>query len=324
MNTDEINANSGILETLLDKAVLDVMAWADNNCVRDPQEPDYIAALATKFTCNLYHILQSVFPQNTFSVSGVYCHQKPIVDINYGKKPELGDLLLVYIDRDCAGKRMYNALLLQAKIANRRAVKIRGNDLHQLELYKRWPEFVYCRTGYPLDGKKRNICPKTINDGAQYLLIDVNPYTNGLNGGVNQYPMGCAIPDQVLKIDDKFTREVINFLKFKAGRTFEDYKARTEDWSRMIWDLLYIGCSSCSKRKNLRLDRFQRGKTYVHLCAEEMRGETLFDKLNDRKEKVLFDELNDMKENSQYKDDDFGVSLILIENNSFADEFRIE
>lgn len=124
--------------------------------------------------------------------------------------------------------------------------------------------------------------------------------------------MGCAIPDQLLKIDDKFTREVINFLKFKSGRTFENYSAITEDWSKMIWDLLYIACSSCSRRKNVGSDKFPRKNTYVHLCAEEMR------------EKTLFDELNDVKENLQYSDENVGVSLILIENNSFTDVFRRE
>lgn len=312
MNANEINANSKILEFLLDRAVLDVMAWTHNNCVSVPQEPDYLAALATRFTRNLYHILQSVFPGNTFSVSGVYCHQKPIVDIGWEKKPELGDLLLVYIDKDCVGKKMYNALLLQAKISDRYAMKVRGNELHQLELYKRWPEFVYHRAGSSLNGEKRNICPKTINDGAQYLLIDVNPYTNGLDGDMDKYPMGCAIPDQLLKIDDKFTREVINFLKFKSGRTFENHSAITEDWSQMIWDLLYIACSSCSRRKNVGLDKFPREKTYVHLHTEGMR------------EKSLFYELNDVRENLQYNDENIGVSLILIENNSFDGDFRRE
>lgn len=43
--------------------------------------------------------------------------------------------------------------------------------MHQLELYKNWPEFTYHRAGY-LNEKKRNVLPKTINDGAQYLLHD--------------------------------------------------------------------------------------------------------------------------------------------------------
>lgn len=54
MNTNEINANSKILKILLDRAVLDVMVWTHNNCVNVPQEPDYMAALTTRFTRNLY------------------------------------------------------------------------------------------------------------------------------------------------------------------------------------------------------------------------------------------------------------------------------
>lgn len=312
MNTNEISANSKILELLLDRAVLDVMVWTQYNCVSVPQEPDYVAALTIRFTRNLYHILQPVFPGNMFSVSGVFCHQKPIVDIGCEKKPELGDLLLVYIDNDCFGKKMYNALLFQAKISDRNRMKVKGNELHQLELYKRWPKFVYHRAGLFLNGQTRNICPKTINDGAQYLLIDVNPHTNGLDGDIDKYPMGCAIPDQLITIDNKFTREVIDFLKFKAGRTFEDRNSITEDWSQMIWDLLHIACSSCSRRKNVRLDKFPRENTYVHLSSGKMRGKT------------LFAELSDVGENLQYDDENIGVSVILIENNSFIDDFRRE
>ena len=61
---------------------------------------------------------------------------------------------------------MYNVLLFQAKISDRYEMKVKGNELHQLELYKRWPEFVYHRAGRFLNEKTRNVCPKTINDGA--------------------------------------------------------------------------------------------------------------------------------------------------------------
>lgn len=74
-------------------------------CCCKPQEPDYIAALSTKFIKN-FNILVAVFPKYEFSVSGVYCHQKPIVDIHLDKKPELGDILFVYVGGSncCAAK----------------------------------------------------------------------------------------------------------------------------------------------------------------------------------------------------------------------------
>lgn len=63
-----------------------------------PQEPDYIAVLPTKFIKDFFNILVAVFPNYDFSILGVYCHQKPIVDINLSKKVELGDILFVYAD----------------------------------------------------------------------------------------------------------------------------------------------------------------------------------------------------------------------------------
>ena len=69
-----------------------------------------------------------------------------------------------------------------------------------------------------------------------------------MDGDIDKYPMGCVIPDQLITIDNKFTREVIDFLKFKAGRIFENCSLITEDWLKMIWDLLHIACSSCSRK----------------------------------------------------------------------------
>lgn len=93
-------------------------------------------ALSTKFLSDFYNILVAVFPDYGFSVSGVYCHQKPIVDINWGKMPELGDILFVYTDRKKNGEKIMNSLLLQAKISNRSCLKIQPSEMHQLELYK--------------------------------------------------------------------------------------------------------------------------------------------------------------------------------------------
>lgn len=298
MNSREINAYGNMLEMLLDKALLDTMDWVFWRCYAHGQEPDYVAALTTKFTHRLYHILKCFFPSTQFSISGVFCHQKPIVDIGCEKKPELGDLLLVYVDQDDSGARMYNALLLQAKMSASAVMKVKTNEQHQLALYQRWPEFVYYRAGSSLNGKKRNICPKTINDGAQYLLIDASPCTNGQYDDINKFPMGCAVPNQCLMIDDKFSREIINFLKFKSGRTFENHDAITEDWSQMIWDLLHMAFQSYSRRKN---DRFPRETTYVHFGTVG------------KMEQDLLIQSRDMRKEQRNDDENIGVPVILIE-----------
>lgn len=127
-----------------------------------------------------------------------------------------------------------NSLLLQAKISSSPLLKIHQNERHQLELYKNWPEFTYYRAGN-LNGERRNILPKTINDGAQYLLIAKNPFINGFYAGRRISPMGCAIPDDILCINNSLSSELIDLLKFKSGRTFDRDPYLTGDgWSKMI------------------------------------------------------------------------------------------
>lgn len=305
MNVEDINSNEYILEPLIERALVDTMIWTVCQCTQSkPQEPDYVAALSTKFTKSLYNILVAVFPGYDFSVSGVYCHQKPIVDANLSRKVELGDILFVYADRRKNGEKILNSLLLQAKISQQSSLQIKQSEMHQLELYKRWPEFAYCRAGY-LNGVKRNILPKTINDGAQYLLIDNNPLTNGIYNARVMFPMGCAVPDDNLFINDSLSKELINLLKFKSGRTFDSNPYSTEDdWSKMIWDLLRIAAFKNTKRKNVGLDSFSRNNEYDHFCIGNTDNITLLDEaLGDYKDMV------DMVDEGGA-----GVSVVLIES----------
>lgn len=301
MNAHDINSNEYILEPLLEKAILNTVRWITMKC--KPQEPDYVAALSTRFLKDFFNILVAVFPNYDFSVSGVYCHQKPIVNIGLEKKPELGDILFIYVDRKQNGVKDLNSLLLQAKISNYARLKIHDSEMHQLKLYKNWPQFTYCRAG-DLNGTKRNIFPKTINDGAQYLLIDNNPLTNGICYEKGMYPMGCAVPDDIMYINDSLSKELINFLKFKSGRTFDDDPYSTEDdWSKMIWDLLKIAAFKFSKRKNAQLGSFSRVNEYNHFSTENMRETTLFEEALKGHNNVdkLFDE-------------NTGVSVVLVES----------
>ncbi len=47
MNTCDINSNEHIIEPLIEKALLDTVVWITSRC--KPLEPDYVAALSTKF-----------------------------------------------------------------------------------------------------------------------------------------------------------------------------------------------------------------------------------------------------------------------------------
>lgn len=299
MNASDVNNSKYILEKLIDRALLNSFVWVTNRCGGRPQEPDYVAALSTKFIKDFFNILVAVFPNYDFSATSVYCHQKPIVDINCSKKPELGDILFVYADRKQNGEILLNSLLLQAKVSNYSNLKLPSSEMHQLELYKNWPEFTYFRAGH-LNGKKRNILPKSINSGAQYLLIDGNPITNGLFDGDGMFPMGCAVPDDILCINESFSKELIGLLKFKAGRTFDKNPYTTEDgWSKMIWDLLKIAASSCSRRKNAKMNAFPRSS---HLHTESMGNMTLLDEM-----------LSDSKYIADLSDE-AGVSVVLVES----------
>ncbi len=154
------------------------------------------------------------------------------------------------------------------------------------------------------NGKKRNILPKAINDGAQYLLIDNNPLTNGIYTRRGMFPMGCSVPDDVLHINDSLAKELINLLKFKSGRTFDGDPYSTEDdWSKMIWDLLRIAAFKFSKRKNAKLGSFSRSNEYNHFCTENMRRVTLLDEA-----------LGNYKNVAEMSDENNSVSVVLIES----------
>ncbi|MBE5320848.1 hypothetical protein IM793_16890 [Pedobacter sp. MR2016-19] len=232
----------------IDRAIkdsLDNVYWYSEK----PQEPDFVASLIIDFTKGFYHILRNYFPNNKFGVTGVFTHQKPIVDIGLGKNPELGDLLLVYIHEDMAGKKTFNSILLQAKLSADQKARVASADIHQLELYEKWPDFTYKRAGH-LNGVSRKISPKSITDGAQYLLIDDRPISRLTSPAV--FPMGTATPNRLLVVNNNFAIEIVEFLKLKSGRTFdEDPLTTTDEWSKMIWDLLEI-TKAQTKRSNYR------------------------------------------------------------------------
>ena len=180
-------------------------------------------------------------------------------------------------------------------------------------MYIRWPEFTYCRAG-SLNGKKRNILPKTINDGAQYLLIDDNPITNGILHNKCTYPMACATPASTLYIDNPFSTEIINFLKFKAGRTFNDLNGfnsdELDDWSKMIWDLLYIASAKYSTRKNID-SKFARkityGNEFLNCSTKYFENDNLLYNLANNKNFCNKDDIH-------VSEDSSGVPTIIIES----------
>lgn len=314
MNAKDVNKVRLHLTKEIRRSLISSAVFAANKCLNlgsVAQEPDFIASLIIKFTPDLFNILKTNFPKNRFSVTGVFCHQKPLVDIGESKCPEIGDLLFVYIQTDDKGNKRLNSILFQAKISNAKNITVSKNDQHQLQLYSKWPSFTYKRAG-SLNGGKRDILPKTINDGAQYLLIYNNPIGKGT-------PMGCAIPSKILSHSNSLEKEIVEFIKFKAGRAFEeDPTATNDDWTKMIWDLLAITKNKVSKRKNAGIPEFPRqiSRDFDGYCYFMTENSSIYGDLH---KSINNGDFNNSK-NQSFDDDNYSPSVILIESSIQSEE----
>lgn len=316
MNIDQINKVKILLKSLIHKAINNSVADIVEKCKKkgkNPEEPDFIASLTINFIPSLYDILKGMFAKSKFSVTGIFCHQSPKVDIGEKKSPEIGDLLLIYIHTDKYGNKKLNSLLLQAKVTREAVSKVPHSDKHQLKLYAEWPKFTY-KYG-PLKGESRDIQPKTLHDGAQYLLIDDDP-TYGLAGHPFTFPMGCAVPNKTLCLDNDLATELVDFLKFKSGRAFEENPDITnDDWTKLIWELLKASKSKASKRKNAGLKSFprQNAKEWDGYCTFKTDRNSVLNDLHDdlkgdnNRENINID-------SNLFKDEEPSTSIILIES----------
>ena len=177
-------------------------------------------------------------PGRQIKVGGAFIHQKPLahfINKTGYKDPELGDLMIVCREQRSMGP-VYNAMLLQAKRTDTPLSAPIPKD-HQFVLYTEWPEFEYKRAGY-LNGKTRSVLPKTITQGAQYLLIYETKYVELLTATV----------DTPLSVSKYFSRTLASILSFDAGRTFQATNPR-DDWSQMILDLLRLSAAAVFNRR---------------------------------------------------------------------------
>ncbi len=313
MNAKDINPVEPLLKGLIHRAVVNSIDFVVEKCNKlgnNPEEPDFVASLTLKFTSDFYNILKTVFTKNKFSLTGVFCHQKPIVNIGLSKDPELGDILFVYIFKDKRGNKKFNSLLFQAKKSRNATTTITSSDEHQLKLYSEWPIFTYKRAG-KLNGTSRDIIPKTINDGAQYLLIDDHPIY-GLSGLNGTFPMGCATPSKILSINNDLTNELIDFLKFKSGRAFEDDSPKTKDeWSKMIWEILQATKNKASKRMNAGISNLPRQNTnnFDGCCFFMTDTNSIFSDLHNN----LGEHKVGNNFDNYFDEENFAPSLVLIE-----------
>ena len=211
-----------------------IIQWPNN-----AQEPDYVAKLVEVLPGVMTNALHSILPGRNISSGGAFIHQKPLAHfINKPgyNNPEFGDLLIVCRERRTSGF-VYNAMLLQAK-KTRNPLSVHIPNDHQFVLYSEWPEFEYKRAGW-LNGKRRSVLPKTITQGAQYLLIDEHHPVDSLTATVD-------IP---LCESRLFANTLASILSFDDGRTFQATNPR-DDWSQMILDLLRLSASAYYNRRN--------------------------------------------------------------------------
>lgn len=264
------------------------------------QEPDLVASLVTNLPQKLSVVLPQYISGVKFNIGGCFIHQKPIVEFcnqNIStKKPEMGDLLLIYKEVNRKGNR-YNALLLQAKkTSNIYNSPVDPHDKHQLALYTQWPKFRYRRAGI-LNGQERSICPKTVSTGAQYLLIDENFATPNMPV---HWTFWCATPDDVLSASHSLAFQIVDLIEFQTGRPFIEKRQYMDHWSKMIWDLIGISASACFNRRPAGYRNKPR-----------MQGNIL-NLLNN----------GDNRLSEQCNDDDIGMSILYIEGDAREREFE--
>lgn len=318
---NQLQKQKNNLENQLNWTLYTSILRTNHRCLKQnnkPEEPDYLADLVINWTKDLVDTLNIFLgKQANFEATSIFCHKRPIVDFGKNKGAELGDLLIVFCHTDKSNKKFFNSLLLQAKVTNNTSATVDSSDLHQLDLYQGWPEFTY-RFNYKifksLNERVRDIYPKTINSGAQYLMItDTNP---------NYYHhscFSCATPNKTLIASTDFVEQILNLLQFQTGRTFDDRNNINDDWTKMIWDLIDMSKNVVSNCKNSGRKKFSRQSQTAKLNGSfylsNLDTSSYFKELISLYTHEQDDGNNDKIFNSERGDyDDSSVSIIFLES----------
>lgn len=307
--SEQIASYSAILKRAVSNSLSSSYKRTWSRCLRNggpPQEPDYVADLSLYWVSDFAKLLRIILHTKfSIGVTGVFCHQKPLADFGSLPNPEIGDLLIVLEYREQGQRAIFNSLLLQAKSSKRSSFTIGTGDLHQLKLYEEWPKFKYKRAAM-MNGQTRDIHPKCPNSGGKFLLVDPSYIRWADLPG--HFPYGCAVPNRSIVLSREFADELIQFLMFNSGKVISDKNAITEDWSRMIWDLLEITKGKIAKRSLSGLgkgfDRQTAAAADGYYCFEGESGNGYFGTLQGGRS-------NDGNDYSS--DDGGGVSTIYVE-----------
>ena len=171
---------------------------------------------------------------------GCFIHQSPKVRFMRQQKQEsceLGDLLVLVRKQTKDGVR-FNAALLQLKMSDKNPARLKKDgDKKQLYIYEKWPEFEMVKSK-----KKYYILPKTVHQGALYCMIDKKtPW------------FYMAEPMAEMSYGISLGTFLYNMVKWQSGRAISDdaYSAGTDEWSRIIWDLIRASIKTVFNRKNI-------------------------------------------------------------------------
>lgn len=222
-------------------------------CVGTPQEPDWVAGLLLHGTSRFARHLSKVLAPHPVSVTGIFCHQSPMVEHPHGRC-ELGDVMWVHQHTNLDGEVERRAILLQAKMSHALPHQIAKQELVQYQLYNSWPDFKYYRG--PLNDTTRKVNPSQPHLGAQYLLIDDpvfplrRPY---VTGRTIARAITCDAVDPLV-MQASLGRALAGMLAGQSGRSFVDEAtARAgKDWDAVVWDLLSMTTTKIFNRRNAR------------------------------------------------------------------------
>lgn len=211
------------------------------------REEDHVATLITDgipfFASRWAPLLQT--KGIALRVSGVFCHGHPQVTFgNPSNRVELADLLVVH-QHTVRRRSSARAMLLQAKVSADTTHTLPLNDA-QLRLFSQWPTFEFVTGG--LSPGPRNLNEK--GRGSRYaLVLDRCAFPEEVDWA-DQCPWAASAARRLLTAEISLARLLGDMLLGKEGRIFQLGKT-TNDWSRMIQELLTITGKRTYRRANI-------------------------------------------------------------------------
>lgn len=174
------SADITMLGAAADRAIDDALSgrrtgWKTSAPRSEPEAVAAAVSVGLPDTAASWTPILAPFGYQAF-VTGVFCHQTPMVDYNAPRKCELADLLVVIDEGVAPVPNDRRALLVQAKIAHHPTRLSSPGDITQFNLLSTWPTFKFVGP-YPQNWRHIGASgtPGNVADSADYGLIDLSP-----------------------------------------------------------------------------------------------------------------------------------------------------